>query len=453
MKKNEIILTIDIPFAYTTLVAFNTLLKYEDRREIDVDVLIKYRNLLISNALKAHKEIVDNEDIFVKSIDYSKEILLPSDMFYLKGHTLILNDNYTVDDLEKKINDYDVYLDSDIDFVSQYNTECKNLLGISKISKEIIEYFKKEIEIEDCYFKLAAGYDEYKDKMKELLLQRNSFYGNIVLKSKSNLDCFQTEMFYLAKKDNRIYVDGYPIDMEFLEKNIHYDIENGDLLPITQVLRNPYQQAIFDNNSMAFDRIKEDINNLYFDYRIDNCDNNYEEIVSSVVTDTLREYGNFIYTATPHDEMLFYMVYMKKLDEIMDLYGKSADLLKVKVQLLYLMDSISYSLYEPTNFEKYYDIFSNEMAIYDSETLMEIFSYWKNEAYYFLEELFSGKNDNDDLIYKKIALVTTYYELTHDEKIIDLLSKYNTSENYFKYYKLIVGNNLVLRKKKDNKKY
>lgn len=448
MKKNEIILTIDIPFAYTTLVAFNTLLKYEDRREIDVDVLIKYRNLLISNALKAHKEIVDNEDIFVKSIDYSKEILLPSDMFYLKGHTLILNDNYTVDDLEKKINDYDVYLDSDIDFVSRYNTECKNLLGISKISKEIIEYYKKEKEIEDCYFKLAAGYDEYKDKMKELLLQRNSFYGNIVLKSKSNLDCFQTEMFYLAKKDNRIYVDGYPIDMEFLEKNIHYDIENGDLLPITQVLRNPYQQAIFDNNSMAFDRIKEDINNLYFDYQIDNCDNDYEEVVSSVVTDTLREYGNFIYTATPHDEMLFYMVYMKKLDEIMDLYGKSANLLKVKVQLLYLMDSISYSLYEPTNFEKYYDVFSKEIAIYDSETLMEIFSYWKNEAYCFLEELFSGKNDNDDLIYKKIALVATYYELTHDEKIIELLSKYNTNENYFKYYKLIVGSNLTLRKKK-----
>lgn len=448
MKKNEIILTIDIPFAYTTLVAFNTLLKYEDRREIDVDVLIKYRNLLISNALKAHKEIVDNEDIFVKSIDYSKEILLPSDMFYLKGHTLILNDNYTVDDLEKKINDYDVYLDSDIDFVSRYNTECKNLLGISKISKEIIEYYKKEIEIEDCYFKLAAGYDEYKDKMKELLLQRNSFYGNIVLKSKSNLDCFQTEMFYLAKKDNRIYVDGYPIDMEFLEKNIHYDIENGDLLPITQVLRNPYQQAIFDNNSMAFDRIKEDINNLYFDYQIDNCDNDYEEVVSKIVTDTLREYGNFIYTATPHDEMLFYMVYMKKLDEIMDLYGKSAKLLKVKVQLLYLMDSISYSLYEPSNFEKYYDVFSKEIAIYDSETLMEIFSYWKNEAYYFLEELFSGKNDNMDLIYKKIALVATYYELTHDEKIIDLLSKYNTSENYFKYYKLIVGSNLTLRKKK-----
>ena len=453
MKKNEIILTIDIPFAYTTLVAFNALLKYEGRREIDVDVLIKYRNLLIPNALKAHKEIVDNEDIFVKSIDYSKEVLLPSDMFYLKGHTLILKDNYTVDDLEKKINDYDVYLDSDIDFVSRYNTECKNLLGISKISKEIIEYYKKEIEIEDCYFKLAAGYDEYKDKMKELLLQRNSFYGNIVLKSKSNLDCFQTEMFYLAKKDNRIYVDGYPIDMEFLEKNIHYDIENGDLLPITQVLRNPYQQAIFDNNSMAFDRIKEDINNLYFDYRIDNCDNNYEEVVSKIVTDNFKEHGNFIYTNTPHDEMLFYMVYMKKLDEIMELYGKSANLLKVKVQLLYLMDSISYSLYEPSNFEKYYDVFSKEIAIYDSETLMEIFSYWKNEAYYFLEELFSGKNDNDDLIYKKIALVATYYELTHDEKIIELLSKYNTNENYFKYYKLIVGSNLVLKKKKDNKKY
>lgn len=448
MKKNEIILTIDIPFAYTTLVAFNTLLKYEDRREIDVDVLIKYRNLLISNALKAHKEIVDNEDIFVKSIDYSKEVLLPKDMFYLKSHTLILKDNYTVDDLEKKINDYDVYLDSDINFVSRYNKECKNLLGISKISKEIIEYYKKEIELEDCYFKLVAGYKEYKDKIKELLLQRNSFYGDIVLKSESNLDCFQTEMFHLAKKDNRNYVDGYPIDMEFLEMNNHYDMENNDLLPITQVLCNPYQQAIFDNKFMSFDRIKEDINNLYFDYRIDNCDNNYEEVVSSVVTDNFREYGNFIYTATPHDEILFYMVYMKKLDEIMDLYGKSVNLLRVKVQLLYLMDSINYCLYETCNFEKYYNAFAKEISIYDSETLLEIFSYWKNEAYYFLEELFGGRNDNMDLIYKKIALVATYYELTHDEKIIELLSKYNTSESYFKYYKLIVGSNLTLRKKK-----
>ena len=51
MKKNKLIFTVDVPFAYTTLVAFNTLLKYEGKREIDINILIKYRELLISNAL------------------------------------------------------------------------------------------------------------------------------------------------------------------------------------------------------------------------------------------------------------------------------------------------------------------------------------------------------------------------------------------------------------------
>ena len=453
MKKNKLIFTVDVPFAYTTLVAFNTLLKYEGKREIDINILIKYRELLISNALKDHNEFNKNRETIVNPIDYSKEVLLPSDMFYLNGYTLVLRDNYTIDDLDKKISDYKVHINSEIDFVSRYNKECKNLLGITKISKEIVEYYKKELELEDCYFKLAAGYDEYKDKIKELLLQRNSFYGDIVLKSKSNLDCYQTELFHLAKKDNRDYVDSYPIDMDFLKKNPHYDIEVDDFLPITQVLRNPYQQAIFDDKSMAFNRIKEDINNLYFDYRISSCDDDYEGVVSSMIADSVKEYGNFCYTATPHDEMFLYMIYMKKLDEIMDLYGKSVDLLKIKVQLLYLMDSINYSLYELSNFDKFYNRFSQEFANCGNEILMDIFSYWKSEAYYFLEEIFDGKNENVELIYKKIALIATYYEITHDEKIIDLLSKYNANENYFKYYKLIVGNNLVLRKQKGNKKY
>jgi len=442
----KIVKKIDVPFTYTVLVAFSSLLKYEDKREIDIETLVKYRDCLLSNALNEHLQFSPNEIVLINPLDLKNNLSFPDNMFYMKGHTLILKDEYDLDYLLKSIKDFDVYIHSEIDFVSRYNKQCKNLLGISKISKSIMKYLKTELELEKCYSILPFTVGQCEDKIKELLLKRNSFYGDIILKNSYNLDCYQTELFDLMKKQDDVYLEKSPIDKEFLANNLHYDIEDEDFVPVSQVVDNSYIRAIFDSNSLAFSRINEDITNLYFNFSIDNCDNDYNSVVSITTRENFKDYGCFVYTDTSNDELLFYMCYIRKINEIMSLYGSNDDLKKTLGRLLYLIDSIGYKLYDGNSFNEFYNHLLGEYNNCSSDAFMDIFYYWKSLAYFFIEEIFNVKSD-DVLVYKKIALISCYYELTHDKHIVDLLTKYSDNENYFKYYKLIVGVNRLLNGK------
>ena len=137
------------------------------------------------------------------------------------------------------------------------------------------------------------------------------------------------------------------------------------------------------------------------------------------------------------EEFAFYIVYIKKLNDLIA-EGRS-ELIVVRNRLLYLLDDIKYCLFIEENFNKMYE----KALSYKLEE--ESFDFFAEEAKYFIIDVFEG---NADKTLEKLLFTSTYYQLTKDEEVVEILNKYNKDIRYQEYSQIIFGKNKGYSRKK-----
>ena len=453
MEIDKKIKNYNIDYGYTTFLALFLNLRYNEGKEISIKTLKKYPEALIDllnqNLQSIYITMINEEDNFENFLDLNKEIIK------VNNDKLSLNKNISLNDLLKILNTYNYpFTDLAIDIIKNTNS-IKETLGLTGIESIILKVKTVENVLEQYYNlnALGAKFDnEDKRKIKILMEQRNSFYGNLLGSSSTTLIDFEDEANQLLENP---YTNNYPIDFE----NDYDTLFENEIYTTDDVLANPYIIACFTDYPLSMFRISEDISNLSFKYC---CLGNYsnekeykKNIISDIISNALVN-GKYIYTVRSKIEQLFMLSLIKNIDDI-NIKNDDEDtynLLKLsKYRLLYLLDDTYLDLIDNNNLNTYYNLLldeynktgflNNDLFEEESTQLLEQFGLL---AKIFIYDIFEGLYD-EALNKKKLAFIKTYYSLTNDKEILSILNKYCDENNFWEYSSYIRKNNLKLIKK------
>ena len=455
----------------------------------DIDIqfyilLVMYKNLIINNSntintdkieksinafIDELEELFDNrydieEKMIVNIIGNIDDISNVSDFLTKDNENIYLNKNVSKEAIEellkKEFDDITIY--NSIMSVIDNSKKIKRILGLTKIRN----LFNKIKKLED---KIQNHYNYNNEELLSLLNERNTIYFKILSQGPEFLDICQTEGTSIDNSNP--YEEKYPYNIKYDEI---YD-ENDELVydedkyseeeiefmySVDESLHDPYMYAIFSNCNLSSSRIEEDLNNLLIKYYIYLPKKNNNEKWNCLLSDDIREnankIGGFIYTQRIENTKYFFMTYIKKLDELKNVFNYN-ELNTTKNRLIYLLDDNITNLSNKEKFELEYNRLEYEIANYDEnnsvflkiddkEELYDIkdFDWWKDISIASIEELF---NDDDEILkVKKLALVLTYYTITNDQDIITELKEYSNKNNFMKYASLFYSN--LYQKKK-----
>ena len=413
----------EITMFYTTLLAFSLVMEFDKRKEIKIKDLLNFRNELIRKYLEKN----DEEDKINKYICSKKEEILDllneySAFFSYNSGYIILNDDITLDDVFYAMDEQEE--DNPILYYLAFDKKLFEVLNIRKIYeiKNIIEEvgYELEKEIENEYSNLN------KDRIKRLLYNRFVFNVNVATNYGNYVENFldiplddtltqDNDIDYYCNSEYIKNNETYPIDLLKYEQSEFYGDITYETNTVTEVLEEDYQLAIFSNIPLYKKKFNMYFKSLYFYQMLmdteEDFDEDYEEL--DINYDDI--------------ELIFYMTYIKKTDE---LFNNNKRLTKVKNRLLYLLDNVEYSLYDNTSFNYIYDKkVSNNYTIDD-------YSYYEETSKYFICEIFDNNCLKEE---EKLIFISTYYELTKDKEIIKILNRYKNNSKYNNYYKYITG--------------
>lgn len=422
----------DIPFLYTTLYAFKLVLTFDERRKIELNDLDNYRNTILERTI----EELENDDIYtlLNKLDIEEELFnildQYSDIFYLKNNILYLNEEITIDDLDSLLTENRLEENLVTRFNhSNYTKEIFNTLKITKVFKWKEKYEKIALEIEKQLEKEYKKENFNSNLIKNLLFKR---YYLVSMMHKEN-EIFMKEYIAIPTDENEIPInenldyyknseyikngEPYPIDNELYQNSRYYEDYNEELNPIHQIIEDVYQYAIFGSRNLYKDKYLDDMVKIYIDenFSRDEYEENFSEIELNL---NLCD-----------EEFAFYTIYVYKLNELIN--AGYNEFITTRNRLLYLLDDIEHCLYDNNNFNEFYNLAINYKLEEDS------FSFFENEAKYFIEEIFEGKSFKKT---EKILFVSTYYKLTKNEEIIDILEEYENYPNYAEIYNFIIDN-------------
>ncbi len=449
------------PYNYVSLLALSYLMKYEEQRYVKISTLQKYHQKVVNKIVNFCKG--ENQNLSSQSQSEEVKIILGienlmtffkkySHLCYYKDGCIYVRDDVDYYQLMNERNNYHKEEYNFIDFISDGSEELK-VLGISTIRKFLQKVLKEEMTLEKKYLELDSPLFNIDIlNFKKLLLKRSITLLNI-----ANLPDYQEEAFRdVAISLEEDYAFDYEIELFdsdlWNEKNVDESAsEQLEFSPL-DILEDIYHYAIFGSGCLAPHKLVEMIDNVYFDIDSDSefldeedyqyDDNSYfdEDIVpedeenEEVIEESEEEYSN----STEADKY-FYLNYLNKLDDYINNYGSNSELIKTRNRLLYALDMPEYALYSKEGLAK------AKTEMQDMEITENDLKYLEKEMLFFANEVFTIEENINTI--KKLILLSTYYELTGDKNIMEIISNYKNHEKFSFYSEVIFGRNILHDKK------
>ena len=365
-------------------------------------------------------------------------------LFEVRDDTVYLDENVTVDDLDRVLDLIDCPYNTVAKEAIMYNSKIKDAMGLNKVKYLYKSKLFFEALLFSYYAKFATGdgKNDYKTLIRTFLDNRNTFYMKLLANKKDTVADFDSE--------NELYEQDELYPNYPLSKDIDYDeIFKDSDISVNDILISPYMVTIFDENSKPLKaRINRDCATLagkYFEDETFENDTEYKRFIYPKIAAERLMCNKINFTPRVWEEKLFYLEYIKHLDELIDKYGENTDLLLTKYKLIYLLDDASTPLLDNNNLEKEYDRLCQRYYNGDeSKTKIENLIPYPLDYYWYqvfalacIIDLFENELFDQELIYKKLAMIKTYYALTNDEEVIKVFNDYRNHPNYIEYYSFI----------------
>lgn len=480
----------DIPYLLTTLIAHTLVLELDNRRNIKINDLIKFRHLLFEKYLEEYQKYGDcvagekwEGNIIFAPVDDLKEIknllIEYPEIFYLKDDSLCIYENIDLAYLYKLKKDEFPNIYAKFYDVTNLK-KVRNSLGITKIY-EIGNLVNKHLESIES--KLEKAYNDLNNSKhlikplltKKFLLLTNAIANfpvlinqfNIITSDEENSVSITEDYDYLKASDYTKNKEMYPIDNDLYRNSDFYEKIAWFCNPIQESIEDTYQYAIFGNFSLYKHKVYETFSQLTFMSLIDNSnsdnnlDFNIDEYIETVEMENIEEIENIeknngswyavLNNNALDEEFIFWLTYVHKIKEYLA-NNYDENLVKVKNRLLYLLDDISKCLYIEENFENVFEqamIKLEEIKAeyeeeyedgvdYDDDEGEYLYRRLGKEAKYLIYDCFLGREYK---VTEKLLLVSTYYYLTNNEQILEILAKFENHPKYSLYKDIIIGKN------------
>ncbi len=393
--------------------------------ELDNDDFKKEFRSLELNLVYKYDDLEKEFQEFLSSYDHM--VYLSGENIYLKGN---INYEMLVDELGE------IAEEEDFDSLSieirllRKQERMRKYLNLYKIHELYLGFIKKETKIEKAYLELLTtkNPDLTKEKIRTLLKTRDFIYRKICKLGIHVIEALQDE----EPQGDIEYEKEFPIDFDLWDKyeeyltKCHFDKDEVTLLDNLLLI---YQKAVFGFKNLSEEKFLEDLRLLNIElYNFDPDE------------DFLEANSNKAIVRVLDNDLIFYLTYIKKLEELLSLYGQNADLELTKIRLIYTLDDYELGLYESENREKVLEEKKRSKKI-EGGNVKSFKDYFSQESLFLIQDIFEGKERNFSTILKKVAFVATYYELTKDEEIKKELFHYTSSEHYFEFYRFIVSVN------------
>lgn len=483
-------MNIEIPYYFINLLAFNTLLKYENKKVISIDTLNKYRETLLDEVNRIYQDeiIYGNDTYFLpqdkwegtinfikkdEKIEMDQFLKTFSNLFELKDNNVCLKDDIDYDTLESEIEKLRVKNNLGVRFdTPSSNARLREVLGAKGIQNQLENYLKIEEKIENLYGTLGTIGN---DKIKPALLVRGMLLSNISCLPNEIISAFRDVSLEFVCNDTECCYAHMPFNVDLWNKCKFYD-DNDYLGDMDTFIYDIYIYSIFGDKSLKCRKLHEDLlkvfyafdgvvkvadsedelfddtidydENVYYgnvdDYDVqdyyddvndydysDICDDDLEEFDEDLDDDEFEmDYFN-IYRDVSEEKFAFYLNYVDKLDRYMEDNGYNDSLIVARNRLLYAIDEARLCLYQKENLEREIEI---SKAIKFS---VGAFSFMKNEARFMADEVFSDKDKINSI--KKLLFVSTYYQFTEDEAIKEIMFRHCASDSFDLYSDLVFG--------------
>lgn len=433
---------IEVPFNYINLLAFITLLKYENKRGIKINTLQKYHQILLEEVIKDYnnKNAIYYNDVdnwkgtinfFINEQNNLNNFLNEfSHLFYIAEDTIYLHEEIGFEELMQQ----EIMMRTEQCISNRFlsvsdNSRLFDLLNINQIKSVIEKYIKIEQEIEKTYSKLNNNVDNVlKQKLTKLLFTRAIFLTNICQNADYIIDAFRLESYRIYELDSSYEYIKAPIDLELWKQSNYYN--EDDIGDIDDRIYDIFQYAIFGKTSLVSRKTNEMLQNLYF---YEDKNNNQSELLEDYFSEDLVFDDDNEYYIVDNEEtdLAFYLTYLHKLDSYIKKYGESTDLINTRNRLLYALDMPKLCLFKQENFIQEWK------KTKEFELEAEDFDFVEDEVKFMVDEVFMTETDENTI--KKLLFISTYYELTKDKKIVKILNKHSHNSNFATYSEIIFG--------------
>ena len=482
---------IDISYSFINLLAFNAILKYENKRVLSINILNKYREKLLEEVKKIYEaeRLYGNNTYFLPQDDWKGTVTFVkkdedvemnafleqfSDLFYRKDDEVYLKDSVDYDILASKIEEVRHQNNLGMRFdAPSTNSTMQEVLGISSISEQLKKYIKVEEKLESLYKSLGLNNGNSNEINGALIIKGLVFY-NIKSFPGEVISAFKDISGQLVLDDSECNYDEEPLNLDLWEKYNYYDNEDflGD---VESFIYDLYIYAIFGETTLKYKKLHGDLLKLFYDfdgvvdvteaveeffengsecddYFCDDFGYDYDGIYENddvdeedydVDEEDEKEFSN-IYCDICEERFNFYLNYIDKLNKYMEVNGCDESLLTTRNRLLYAIDEPNLCLYKKDNFKNEFEKSKN--IKFDEGA----FNFLENESRFMMDEVFS---DNDEKrAIKKLLFISTYYQLTGDDAIKEIIFKHCCDDKFDLYANLVFGEENGYSKKIGNTK-
>lgn len=392
----------DIPLAYIIFDIMISLKKNNRDTMIYRDILIIYLKRFI-NSFDLDKDVLED---LIFDFNFANELSFflddYEDYFEMEDGIIRLNSDVSINELKKLqeenviLEDFDEEFISDVEKVIHNDISFLEIIGINPNIQVYNALLELEEKLEYKYLDLSYDglFDENtiektREEIKLLKVITNIMYINI----NNNFSSVDYDNLYLYAKDRAKLMHGEESEVK-LSCNPPFDK--------TLLVKTPMDKALFINDSSAKGAIKGRLKM--------NNKKNKKKINMQDMT-----------------KLNFYLMYLELLDKEINKTKNielKDELIIAKYRLMYVLDSI----YDLMNFKK------RESSI----KINGDYSFIETIIYFFTVEVLSyddkeykldGTNKKDIITYYfniiKKLYVETYYKLTNDRVIIDLINNSN----------------------------
>lgn len=465
-----------IPFNYIIYLALETMLEYENKLEISIDDLKEYRRYI----LKKLSELYQNEDkklfhhpttkilkgqLLFEEIDEDYELAMfvkeNSHICYLENNTLKIYESITKDDIEVELEncEYDAIMIRGATISIKDNPHSLEILKVTKIKNILENFLELEQSLLDNYLKLSLNQNQ-EPIIKEINFQ--SYIIQIFLNKLASLETDELRKYARLLNKLKIEREGRydyydKLRQDIYKTTIFSDTSISSSKPNNYILNILNIKEAKEETELECSPIEE-YNLDEFDAQLDEFDNQEDEIILNENYDDEEddeesfEDENYLYEELKlleeeyQTNLYFHLKYLEKIDKYLAT-TKDEILEKTKYRILYLLDNYNYKLYDQTNFLNLLSDCEKEITI-NKNQMKEFLIPPK----FLIKQIF--EEEQDELTLRKLLYLSTYYELTKDEKIKENIIKYKSNINYQTYYEIIFSdeNNLSNEKGKTLRK-
>lgn len=431
--------------------AFENLIKCENKYEVDIDTLSDYRKVIT-------KRIKDNLDYWSKrKSDTVKNLLLDFikinetmtkekeketlSLFLTKNHKLFGRKGNIIY-LKKEVPYEDI---AEVRYLTK-NESIRDLLN--SIYKEgtsfeayeslktlsIVNDVKKIIGVEKVIEETYINPLEETNTLKSV--------GNFYVRGKFLI--IATKPLYVIDeyyKNIKEYSMSDNLDICAVDKLLSEKVKNSEPLYINNPyiydeLSNIFQTAIFSDSELHYKSLIYYFDNVWdYVYKDDMED---EEELDSYLPAGEEDTYDFTQEERDSDKvnLFFYINYFLKLNYY-NKQKKSTDIETTRKRLLYALNHFDSNLDNNTHLQEKYEELTEELSYYERDDYKDFYIM----SILFLKDMFYG--NIDELSLKKAIFISCYYDLTEDHRIKKLIenNKKINKKNYKNIYDAVMNRN------------